>query len=351
MAHTHLADFRSDTVTRPTPHMLEAMMSAHVGDDVLGDDPTVQKLEHRFCDMFGFEAALFMPSGTMSNQCAVAAHIEPGEEVMVETNAHIFQFEGGGMSRVAGAHVRTMSGDSGMLPVDEVAAAIRPPSVHMPRTGLICLEQTHLFSGGAILPMSYLQELRGLSVDAGIPIHIDGARLFNALVETEVDPAVYSSLCDSLAISLCKGLSCPIGSILMGNGVFIERARRVRKWMGGGMRQSGYMAACGLVALDEVVDIIQDDNARCRKLGGAILGIPGLQLAQQTIDTNILFVEITNPDLDAPMVEAALRDHDVLALALGDRLLRFVTHRGVTDNDINRAANGLMEVLSPQSIE
>jgi len=328
--------------------MLQAMQDAHVGDDVLGDDPTVQRLEHRFAKMFGFEASLFMPSGTMSNQCAVAAHIEPGEEVLVETNAHIFQFEGGGLARVAGAQVRTMCGDGGMLPLDEVANAIRPPSLHMPRTGLICLEQTHLFSGGSILPMGYMEDLRALSIQTGVPIHVDGARLFNALVETGVKPATYSQLCDSLSISLCKGLSCPIGSMLLGNGSFIERARRVRKWLGGGMRQAGYMAACGLVALDEVVDILQDDNARCRKLGGSILGIEGLQLAQPTIDTNILFVEITKQDLDAPMVESALRDHDVLALALGDRLLRFVTHRGVTDHDVDRAATALQKVLSPQ---
>lgn len=342
----HLADFRSDTVTIPTPRMLEAMSSARVGDAVLGDDPTVEALERRFAQLFGHEAALFLPSGTMSNQCAVAAHIEPGEEIIVESDAHIFQYEGGGLARIAGAHTRTIAGDGGAIPVEELRAAIRHPSVHMPRTALICVEQTHLFAGGAILATSYLQSLRSLSLQAGVPIHIDGARIFNALAETGVDPATYGALCDSLSVSLCKGLSCPIGSMLIGGGAFIERAKRVRKWMGGGMRQVGYLAACGLVALDEVLPLLSDDNARCRRLGGAILGLPGLQIAQPNIDTNILFVEVTHRRLDAPMVEAALRDRGVLTLSVGERLLRFVTHRLVSDQDVDRAAQALQDVVT-----
>ena len=342
----HFADFRSDTVTKPTARMLDAMVQAHVGDDVLGDDPTVQALERKMSDFFGFDAALLMPSGTMSNQAAVAAHIEPGEEVVVESHSHIFEFEGGGLARVSGAHVRTIAGEAGMLPLDEVAAAVRPPSLHMPRTGLVSVEQTHLISGGSILPLSYLQELRFISHELGFPIHIDGARIFNALVETGVEPAEYGKLCDSLAVSLCKGLSCPVGSILLGGGAFIERSKRIRKWLGGGMRQAGYLAACGLVALDETLGIVSEDNARCRRLGGAVLGIPGLQIAQPNIDTNILFVEVDHSDLDAPMIEVALQDHQVLALSLGERLLRFVTHRGVTDSDVDRAATALQEILT-----
>ncbi len=345
MSETRFADFRSDTVTLPTARMLEAMATASVGDDVLGDDPTVQSLERRFASLLGFEAALFLPSGTMSNQCAVASQIEPGEEIVVESDAHIFQFEGGGLARVAGAHVRTIVGERGMLPVEELSTVIRPPSVHMPRTGLICVEQTHLLSGGSILPLSYLQELRQFSLESGVPIHLDGARLPHAIAEQEVDPAVYSQLADSLAISLCKGLSCPIGSVLMGSGAMIERARRVRKWLGGGMRQSGYLAACGLVALEETWDRVGEDNARARRLGGAVLGIPGLSLAQETIDTNILLIEVDHPDLDAPMIEAALQDRQILALALGERLLRFVTHRQIRDSDLDRASVALQETM------
>ncbi len=343
------SDFRSDTVTLPTPRMLEAMVSAQVGDAVLGDDPTVAALEHRFADLFGFEAAIFNPSGTMSNQCAVAAHIEPGEEVIVEANSHIFQFEGGGLARVAGAHVRTIAGVGGVIPVEEIRGAVRHPSLHMPRTGLICIEQTHLYSGGSILPMGYLEDLAAFGASSGLPIHIDGARLFNALAETGVDPAVYGRLCTSLSVSLCKGLSCPVGSVLMGNGAFIERAKRVRKWMGGGMRQAGYLAACGLVAVEEVAPTLTEDNARCRRLGGAILGIPGLRIAQPNIDTNILFVEVTQPGLDAPMLEAALRDRGVLALSLGENLIRFVTHRMVRDGDVDRAAQALQTILDPEA--
>jgi threonine aldolase len=340
------ADFRSDTVTKPTQRMLEAMQRAVVGDDVLGDDPTVQKLERRFAELFGKEAALFMPSGTMANQCAAATHIVPGEEVIIETSAHSFAYEGGGLARVAGAHVRTMDGENGRLPIGQVAAAIRPASVHMPRTGLICVEQTHLFSGGAILPLDYLRELAALARRHHVPIHMDGARLFNAQAETGVDPAAYGATCDSLMVSLSKGLSCPVGSLLIGGGSFVERARRVRKWMGGAMRQSGYLAACGLVALEETLPLLAQDNARCRRLGGQVLGMDGVRIAQDTIDTNILFLEVTHPQLDAPLVESALRDEGVLALSLGERLLRFVTHRHVGDADIEHAGAALARILA-----
>jgi threonine aldolase len=340
-----LADFRSDTVTRPTQRMLEAMMKAAVGDDVLGDDPTVQKLERRLAELFGKEAGLFMPSGTMANQCAVAAHIVPGEEVIVEAHAHTFVYEGGGLARIAGAHVRTLDGENGRFHLGQLTHAIRPASVHMPRTGLICAEQTHLFSGGAILPLDYLREVHGIARHHGIQVHLDGARLFNAQAETGVDPADYGATCDSLMVSLSKGLSCPVGSVLMGSGGFVERARRVRKWMGGAMRQSGYLAACGLVALEETLPLLAQDNARCRRLGGRVLGMDGVRLAQDTIDTNILFLEITNPALDAPMVEAALRDDGVLALALGERLLRFVTHRHIGDAEIELAAGALSRIV------
>lgn len=339
------ADFRSDTVTKPTARMMEAMCSAPLGDDVLGDDPTVLQLERKFSQLFGKEAALFCPSGTMANQCAVAAHIIPGEEVIVEANSHIYQFEGGGLSRVGGAHVRTIQGDSGLFPFSELSRSIRPPSVHMPRTALICLEQTHLFSGGSILPFEYLQEIFGLASHHKVPVHIDGARLFNAQAETQVGFDEYGKMADSLSLSLCKGLSCPVGSVLVGSGSFIERARRVRKWLGGGMRQSGILAACGLIALDEILPVLAEDNARCRRLGSITLGLEGVKLAQATIDTNILFLEVDHPHLDAPMVESALSDYGVLAIAMGDRLLRFVTHCGIVDADIDCAAQGLQDIL------
>ena len=339
------SDFRSDTVTLPTPRMLEAMPAARVGDDVFGDDPTVERLEKTFAGLFGKEAALFLPSGTMANQCAVAAHIVPGEEVIVDANGHIFMYEGGGLARIAGAHVRTLDTERGCYSLGRLSRAVRPISVHMPRTGLVCVEQTHLFSGGSIVPIEYLRELRDFTRRHGIPVHMDGARLFNAQVETGVDPAEYGATCDSLMIALSKGLSCPVGSVLMGDGGFIERAKRVRKWMGGAMRQSGYLAACGLVALEEGLPLLAQDNARCRRLGGVVLGLRGVRLAQDTIDTNVLFLEVTHDDLDAPMLEAALRDEGVLALALGERLIRFVTHRMVGDADVERAAAALQKII------
>lgn len=339
------SDFRSDTVTVPTPRMLEAMASAQVGDDVFGDDPTVARLEATFAGLFGMEAALFLPSGTMGNQAAVAAHIVPGEEVICDSNSHIFMYEGGALARIAGAHVRTLDAEAGIYHMGRLSRAIRPVSVHMPRTGLVCVEQTHLFSGGSILPLDYLRELRDYTRSHGIPIHMDGARLFNAQVETGVDCEEYGAVCDSMMISLSKGLSCPVGSILLGEGAFIERAKRARKWMGGAMRQSGYLAACGLVALEDQLPQIAQDNARCRRLGGVVLGLDGVRLAQSTIDTNVLFLEVTQSDLDAPMLEAALADEGVLTLALGERLLRLVTHRMVGDADVDRAASALQKVL------
>jgi threonine aldolase len=343
---SRFADFRSDTVTQPTSRMLEAMVSAKVGDDVLGDDPTVAALERRFADMFGKDAALFMPSGTMANQCAVAAHIVPGEEVIVESNAHIFQYEGGGLARIAGAHVNMILGERGMLPFPELARSFRPPSLHMPRTGLVCVEQTHLFSGGSILPIEYLEEVHSMAAHYSVAVHMDGARIFNAQAETSLDFQRYGSVCESMAVSLCKGLSCPVGSMLLGDGAFIERARHVRKWMGGGMRQAGYLAACGLVALDEVLPVIAEDNARCRRLSLAALALEGIQMAQETTDTNILFLEVTDPRLDAPMVESELAEKGVQALALGPRLLRFVTHSGITDADVDHAVMALQTILS-----
>lgn len=339
-------DFRSDTVTQPTDRMREAMAQAQVGDDVLGDDPTIQKLEEEFASLFGKEAALFFPSGTMANQCAAATHLVPGEEVIVDAGAHIFQFEGGGLSRIAGAHLRTLDSANGQFSFGSLSRAIRPVSEHMPRTGLICVEETHLFSGGTVVPHDYLVEVHGLAKHHGIPVHMDGARLWNAQAETGLPFSEYGAVCDSLMVSLSKGLSCPVGSVLLGDGQFISRARRARKWMGGGMRQAGILAACGLIALDETLPLLADDNSRCRRLGGVVLGLDGVRLAQETIDTNILFLEVTAPNLDAPHLVAALADRGIHTLALGERLLRFVTHRHITDEHVDRAAQALQEALS-----
>ena len=343
---SNYSDFRSDTVSKPTARMYDAMQKARLGDDAHGDDPTTQELERHFQHLFGKEAALFFPSGTMANQAAVAAHTVPGEEIIVDESSHIFQLEGGGLSRIAGVQTRTLASSRGQLDFGHLAQAMRGISVHMPRTGLICSEQSHLLSGGTILPIDYLQELHAFGLNRGVPIHLDGARLFNVQVETELPFSDYGDVCDSLMISLSKGLSCPVGAILLGDGAFIERARRVRKWMGGSLHQAGVLAACGLVALDEMPQRLALDNALCRQLGGMVLGLQGARMAQETIDTNILFLEITQPDLDAPMVEAALADCGVLALALGDRLLRFVTHRHLSSSDVERAGSSLNSILN-----
>ncbi|MDP6963519.1 MAG: GntG family PLP-dependent aldolase [Planctomycetota bacterium] len=340
------SDFRSDTVTKPTARMYDAMQKARLGDDAHGDDPTTQELERHFQHLFEKEAALFFPTGTMANQAAVAAHTVPGEEIIVDESSHLFQFEGGGLARIGNVQTRTLAAEKGQFDFGRLAHSVRGISVHMPRTALICAEQSHLYSGGTILPLDYLQELHAFGLNRSIPTHLDGARLFNVQCETEVPFAEYGAVCDSLMISLSKGLSCPAGSLLLGDGAFIERARRIRKWMGGSMHQAGVLAACGLVALDEMPQRLAVDNSLCRQLGGLVLGLQGARMAQENIDTNILFLEITQPNLDAPMVEAALADHGVLALALGDRLLRFVTHRHLSSSDVERAGVALNEILN-----
>lgn len=345
MTTERIADFRSDTVSRPTPAMLEAMASAEVGDDVLGDDPTVSALEERVAALFGHEASLFMPSGTMSNQAAVAAHVQPGEEVLVGADAHLFVYEGGGLSRVAGAHVHALPTARGVIDTDAILASIRQPSEHMTRTALVCLEQTHMASGGSIVPLEQMVAIRDLTLSRGIPLHLDGARIFNAAAETGVPFADYGALADSVSVSLCKGLCCPVGSLLIGSGAFIERARRVRKWLGGGMRQAGYLAAPAFVALDEVLPRLSEDNARARELAAGIIALPGVQIAQETVDTNLLFVDVMSRSIDAPGLAAALADHGVLALPLGERRIRFVTHQDVADADVDRAVRAMQEVL------
>lgn len=340
-----VADFRSDTVTSPTARMYEAMLRAQVGDDAHGDDATVMELEERFAKLFNKESALFFPTGTMANQAAVASHTLPGDEILIDEYAHIFMYEGGALSRIANVQSRTLSTNQGKYSFGSLAHAVRGSSVHMPRTSLICAEQSHMFSGGSILPIEYLKELHAFALSRCIPVHLDGARIFNVLAETGLEPAVYGETCDSLMISLTKGLSCPVGAVLVGDGGFVERARRIRKWMGGGLHQAGVIAACGLVALDELPERLAVDNALCRHLGGFVLGLNGARMAQENIDTNVLFLEVTHPSLDAPMVEAALSDRGVRALALGDRLLRFVTHRHLTESDVNNAGEALHQIL------
>nr|HDM58891.1 aminotransferase class I/II-fold pyridoxal phosphate-dependent enzyme [Bacillota bacterium] len=286
-----ISDFRSDTVTKPTPKMRQAMASAVVGDDVLGDDPTVQALEAKAAEMLGLEAALFVPSGTMGNEIAVNVWTNPGDEIILESRSHIYLYEAGGPARISGVQVCPIETTDGAMPIEAVRASIRDSSdPHCPTTSLICVENTHNMHGGRVLPIDYLRSLRELSLKQQIPIHLDGARLFNAVHASGISAREYAALADSVMFCLSKGLGAPIGSMLVGSAEFIERARRVRKVLGGGMRQVGVIAAPGIIALEEMVDRLHIDNENAKRLAQGIAGLPGVVLNPNTVDTNIVLV-------------------------------------------------------------
>jgi threonine aldolase len=344
MAILQISDFRSDTVTRPTAAMLEAMASADVGDDVLGDDPTVRALEELSAERFGKEAAMFVPSGTMGNQVSIAAQTRPGDEIILEARSHIFLYEGGALARIPCVQPRTLHAPTGALDPRAVEEAIRPDDVHDPRTSLIAVEQTHLMSGGRVVPLSTLQQLRAIADRHRLKIHCDGARIWNACVASGVPPAEYAKCFDSLTFCLSKGLSCPVGSVVVGSRDFMHEAHRVRKWMGGGMRQSGYLAACGLVALREMVDRLAEDHGQARRLAEGLAGMHSIRVDARSVETNIVFV--TTPDRAAKKLEDALRAEGVWCFALGPSLLRFVTHRHIGPREVDHALAAMERIVA-----
>ena len=262
-----MIDLRSDTVTRPTPEMLQAMFSASVGDDVLKDDPTVNALEEKIATLFGMEAAIFCPSGTMSNQIAIKVHTRPGDEVICHKLSHVYYYEGGGIAFNSGSSVCLLEGDHGRITAEDVEAHINPDDIHRPQTRLISVENTMNKGGGAIYDFNELKKIGDVCKRHGLGYHLDGARLFNALVETKESPKQYGELFDSISICLSKGLGAPVGSLLLGSKAFIKQASRMRKVMGGGMRQSGFLAAAGIYALDNNIERLKEDHLRARLIG------------------------------------------------------------------------------------
>jgi threonine aldolase len=343
VSRSEIADFRSDTLTRPTDAMREAMARAIVGDDVFGEDPTVKELEARVAALLGKDAGLFVPSGTMANQIAINVFTSPGDEIIAEERSHVLTYEVGGIGAISGVQCRPLRAVKGVLDPELVAAAIRGVDIHLPRTSLLCLEQTHNLAGGAVVPLAALDALHAVAKRHGVAILIDGARLLNAAIADGVAPAEYGARADVLWIALSKGLSCPAGSVMAASRDVIERCRRVRKRLGGGMRQIGILAAAGLVALDTMVERLAEDHARVQALGARLLEIDGVDVDLGTHRTNILMVRFARPI--AAAVEAALVDRGVLALALEPALLRFVTHREVGDADVARAAAAMHEIV------
>lgn len=332
-----ISDFRSDTVTQPTPAMREAMAAAVVGDDVFGDDPTVNALQEEAAALFGKEAALFVPSGTMGNLIALKLHTEPGDEVLFERNAHMFNCEGGGSAWVAGVQARTLDGPLGRLDPDEVRQAIRKDDPHFPRTRLLAIENTHNFYGGRIVPLDHLKALRAVADERGLKVHIDGARIMNAAVASDTAPAQYGAIADTIMFCLSKGLGAPIGSLLVGSRDDIGRAHRIRKALGGGMRQVGVVAAPGLLALRDGPAQLALDHAHARQLAEGLAAIDTLEVDVVACETNILFVKSRAGPAAAERLTAALAERGVWAIALGALGIRFVTHRHVDDSDVARA--------------
>ncbi|MBO0949131.1 threonine aldolase family protein [Fibrella forsythiae] len=328
-----MIDLRSDTVTRPTPAMLAAMMAAPVGDDVFGEDPTVNALEQKAARLFGMEAALFCPSGTMTNQLAIRTHVRPGDEVICDQISHVYLYEGGGIAVNALASVALLAGERGKLTPELIAPAINNPTdVHRPISRLVSLENTVNKGGGCYYTLPELAAIRQLCNEHGLALHLDGARLFNALVETGDAPEAYGRLFDSISICLSKGLGCPVGSLLLGSGTFIMQAKRFRKLMGGGWRQAGFLAAAGIYALDHNIERLKVDHARARQIGQILAGQP--EVAEVLpVETNIAIIRLVNGITNTDYL-ARLKEQGILAVAFGPQLVRFVTHLDLTDDDV-----------------
>lgn len=341
-----MLDFRSDTVTRPTPAMREAIARAEVGDDNLGDDPTVQRLEARIAELLGKDDALFFPTGTMANQVAVHVLSRPGTEVVLEASAHILDWEEVGAAYWSHVQLRAVPTPDGLLAPETVAAAIRPPSDYRPATSLICLENTHNASGGRVLRLERMAAIRSVARRHGLPVYLDGARLWNASVATGVPERAFAAEADVVMVTLSKGLGCPIGSLLAGSGEAIRRARRARRRFGGAMRQVGLLAAAGLFALEHHHDRLAEDHARARRLAEALAASPALRVVPP--ETNIVMVHIERDDLDADGIMARAQERGVLVSEFGPRKIRLVTHLDVDDAAVDRAIDVMLAVAGSQ---
>lgn len=336
-------DLRSDTVTRPTPGMLDAMFTAKVGDDVFEEDPSIIALETKAATLFGHEQALFCPSGTMTNQIAIRVHTQPGHEVICDQLSHIYHYEGGGIAVNSQASVRLLTGDRGRISASDVAANINPNDVHFPITSLVSLENTCNKGGGCYYDLESLKSISTTCRNHQLALHLDGARLFNALVATGVAPQEHGPLFDSISICLSKGLGAPVGSLLLGSSNFIKQARRVRKVLGGGMRQAGFLAAAGSYALDHQVERLAEDHLRARVLGSTLSELPYVKEVLP-VETNIVVFQL----LDGLSTEEFLNKMEAAglrAVPFGPQKIRLVTHHDFTDDQLEAALEILQKLV------
>jgi threonine aldolase len=344
-----VVDLRSDTLTRPTPEMRRAMAAAEVGDDVFGEDPTVQALEARSAALAGKEAALFVPSGTMANLIACKLHTRAGDEVILERGSHLYRYEAGGFAAYAGVSVAVVDGERGLLAPVQVPAAIRLSDVHQPRSHLLWLEHTHNYGGGSCYPLDRLAAVAAAGRAHGLAVHLDGARVWNACVAQGVELAAVAAHVDSLSFCFSKGLGCPVGSILIGPRPWIEEGRRVRKMLGGGMRQAGVLAAAALYALDHHVRRLADDHANAALLADALDGLAGLRV-RRPVETNIVLLDTRGSRWGSLELVGALAAAGVRGLPLDATTVRMVTHLDVTADDARYAAGVGRRALTEASV-
>lgn len=341
-----MIDLRSDTVTKPTEEMRQAMARADVGDDVYGEDPTVNRLQDLAGTMLGKRFCLFVPSGTMANQLAIRIQTQPGQEVIVESQSHIVRYEQGAAGALAGVQLHWVPGERGVITAEQVEAAIRPTDPHSITTALICLENTHNAGGGTIYPLSTIEKIRAVAVRHGIPMHLDGARLFNAVAATTLPPTAYAQHFETVSLCLSKGLGAPVGSLLLSNDPkLIERARRFRRMYGGAMRQAGVLAAAGIYALERHVARLKTDHEHAKKLARLLQQIPAVQIAPQHVETNIVIFDILDERRSPSELVAALKEQGVLINSVGGKSYRAVTHLDIAESQIEEAVEAFTRVL------
>jgi threonine aldolase len=339
-----IVDLRSDTLTLPTPEMREAMARAEVGDDVWGEDPTIHRLEALAAERLGKAAGLFVTSGTQGNLVSVVTHTRPGQEVVLDLDSHIYNYEVAGGAVIGNVQMRPTKTARGFLTPEQIREALRPANIHLPQTGLVCVENTHNRHGGTCCTPEEIAAVAAVAHEAGVPVHLDGARLFNAAVALGRPAADFARHVDSVTFCVSKGLAAPVGSVICGSAEFIERARRWRKMLGGGMRQAGIIAAAGIVSLEKMVDRLAEDHANARRLGEGLATMPGLSVNLSNVQTNIVIVRVERgaPATDSLVKGCAARK--VKVHAMGPAAIRCVTHKDVDAEDISRALEAFREL-------